>query len=55
MLTCEFTEWAFFKFYPQAGYLIRGGESEAILGQVDLPIPSSIFKSKDIKKKVIIS
>jgi hypothetical protein len=45
MLTCEFTEWAFFKFYPQASYLIRGGESEVILGQVDLPVLSLIFTS----------
>jgi len=39
----------------QAVYLIRGGESKVILGQVDLPVSSSKFKSKDIKKKVIIS
>jgi hypothetical protein len=53
MLRCEFTEWAFFKFLHQAGYLIRAGESKVILGQVDLRVLFSTFKSRDIKKKLM--
>jgi len=54
MLRCEFTERTFFKLLHQVGYLIRGGESKVILGQVDLPVPSPIFKFKDIKKKLMV-
>jgi len=54
MLRYEFTEQTSFQFHHQAGYLISGGEGNVILGQVDQPIPSSIFKSKDIKKTFIV-